>query len=219
MNRTMMAAVFALLLAATPAMAQVAGGYGQHVMQGEDEASPQQQYKHHQMNPAMMGGYGHGMGPQMMGGYGYGMDPQMMGGYGDGTHHPGMMGGYGYGMHPGMMGGYPMGHHMMGGYGYGMHHPGMMGGYGYGMGHHPMHQMGGCGMHAPYGGYQGPQYKTGEEYGKFMDETRDVRRKLHDLMFDYSEARRSPEPDREKLQDMEKEINELRTEIFNYKIK
>ena len=52
-----------------------------------------------------------------------------------------------------------------------------------------------------------------------MDETRDERRKLHNLMFDYGEVMRSPEPDREKLQDMQKEIQELRNKIFSYKTK
>jgi hypothetical protein len=195
-----MAAGLVLLLAAVPAMAQLVGGYGQHMMEGEDEAPPQQQqYKHHQKNPGMMGGYGHGMGPQMMGGYGYGMHPNMMGGYG-------------------------MGPQMMGGYGYGMHHPGMMGGYGYGMGpqmmggygHNPMHHMGGWGMPPCT---QGPQYMSSEEHTKFMDDTRDERRKLHNMMFDYGEAMRSPEPDRQKLQDMQKEMYELRNKIFSYKMK
>ena len=213
MNRTIMAATFALLLAATPAMAQMTGGYGQHMMQQEQQAPPQQQHNPYQMNPGMMGGYGYGgMGPQMMGNYGYGMGPQMMGGYGYGMH-PNMMGGYGMGHH--MMGGYGMHPNMMGGYGYGMH-PGMRGGYGYGMG---QHMMGGCGMHAPYSGYQGPNFKSNEEHVKFLDDTRDKRKKLHDLMFDYGEARRSPDPDREKLQNIEKEMNELRTEIFSYKTK
>jgi hypothetical protein len=130
-----------------------------------------------------------------------------------------------YGMHPSMMGGYGygMGPQMMGGYGYGMHH-GMMGGYGYGMphmmggwaGHHPMHHMGGWGMPPCT---QGPQYMTSEQYTRFMDETRDERRRLHDLMFDYGEAMRNPEPDREKLQAMQKEIEDLRNKIFSHKIK
>jgi hypothetical protein len=207
MNRTIMAATFALLLAAAPAMAQMMGSTGQHMMQQQQQqVPPQQQHNPYQMNPGMMGGYG--MGPQMMGNYGYGMGPQMMGGYGYGMH-PNMMGGSG--MHPNMMGGYGMHPNMMGGYGYGMG-PQMMGGWG----HNPMHHMGGWGTPQCT---QGPQYKSSEEYTKFMDETRDERRKLHNLMFDYGEVMRSPEPDREKLQDMEKEINELRTEIFNYKAK
>jgi hypothetical protein len=120
-------------------------------------------------------------------------------------YNPQMMGGYG---------GYPMGQHMhmMGGYGYGMH-PGMMGGYGYGMG---PQMMGGSGMPPCT---QGSSYKTPEEYTKFLNDTKATRKKMHDLMFEYSEASRSPEPDRQKLEKMEKEMNELRTEIFNYKTK
>ena len=214
MNRTIMAATFALLLAAAPAMAQMTPGYGQHMMQQQQmqqeqmqhhmmqqqQPPPQQQQTPCQTNPGMMGGYGYGMHPGMMGGYGYGMNPQMMGGYG-------------YGMGPQMMGGYGMGQHMMSGYGM---HPGMMGGYGYGTG---QQMMGGCGMHEPYGEDQESNLKSNEEHGKFLDDTRDMRKKLHNLMFDYSEARRSPESDTEKLQDMEKEMNKLRTEIFSYKTK
>jgi len=88
------------------------------------------------------------------------------GGYGMG---PGMMGGYGgYGMGPGMMGGY-------GGYGMG---PGMMGGYGYGMGPGMMGGYGGYGI-CPYcGAYQGQQFKSDEDYSKFLDDTKEQRKKL-----------------------------------------
>jgi hypothetical protein len=200
MNRIIMAAGLALILAAPSAMAQMMNP-GQHMtqqqqmmqqqMQQQQQGTQQQQYYNpYQMNPAMMGGYGYGMYPGMMGGYGYGM-------------HPNMMGGYGYGMHP----------NMMGGYGHGMH-PNMMGGWG----HHGMHQMmGGSGM-PPCTGLQGP-YKSSEEYTKFLDDTREERRKLHSLMFDYGEAMRRPEPNREKLQEMEKEIFELRDRLFTYKTK
>jgi len=140
---------------------------------------------------------GYGMGPGMMGGYGgygYGMGPGMMGGYGGYGMGPGMMGGYGYGMGPGMMGGYGMG-------------PGMMGGYG------------GYGTCPNCGAYQGQQFRSKEEYSKFLDDTKERRKKLHDMMFEYNEEMRSPNPDREKLSKMEKEIYELRNEIFNYKSK
>ena len=111
--------------------------------------------------------------------------------------YPGMMGGYGgYGMGPGMMGGY-------GGYGMG---PGMMGNYGYGI----------CPL---CGGTRGPNFKSNEDYSKFLDQTKEQRQKLNSLMFEYNEELRSPSPDREKLAKMEKEINELRNEIFNYKSK
>jgi hypothetical protein len=42
---------------------------------------------------------------------------------------------------------------------------------------------------------------------------------LNNLMFEYNEEINSPKPDREKLAKMEKEIDELRSEIFNYKTK
>jgi len=129
---------------------------------------------------------------------GYGMGPGMMGGYG----------GYGYGMGPGMMGGYggySMGPGMMGGYGYGMG-PGMMGNYGYGT----------C---PNCGAYQGQQFRSNEEYSKFLDDTKEQRKKLQNLMFEYNEEMRSPNPDTEKLTKMGKEIDELRSEIFNYKVK
>ena len=146
-------------------------------------------------------GYGgYGMGPGMMGGYGgygYGMGPGMMGGYGGYGMGPGMMGGYGgYGMGPGMMGGY-------GGYGMG---PGMMGNYGYGV--------------CPYcGGFQGQQFNSNEDYAKFLDDTKEQRKKLNNLMFEYNEEMRSPNPDKEKLAKMGKEIDQLRSDIFNYKLK
>jgi len=128
------------------------------------------------------------------------------GGYGMG---PGIMGGYGYGMGPGMMGGY-------GGYGMG---PGMMGGYGYGMGPGMMGGYGGYGICPNCGAYQGQQFKSNEDYSKFLDDTKEQRRKLQNLMFEYNEEMRSPNPNREKLANMEKVMDELRDEIFNYKLK
>jgi len=119
----------------------------------------------------------------------------MMGGYGMG---PGMMGGYGMG--PGMMGGYGMGPGMMGGYGMG---PGMMGGYG----------MGPC-MMGRYS-YQGDSgYKDyAEKYQKFLNDTTQLRRELHDKQFDYFEAMRNPEANHEKITKLENEIHDLQKEI------
>jgi Spy/CpxP family protein refolding chaperone len=57
------------------------------------------------------------------------------------------------------------------------------------------------------------------EYTNFLNQTKEQRQKLHNLMFEYNEEMRSPKPDREKLAKMEKEIDELRNEIFNYKSK
>ena len=94
------------------------------------------------------------------------------------------------------------------------YNPQMMDGYGMGP-----QMMGSCGMHMPFGGMSGPYFSSNEEFTKFLDNTKDLRRKMHALMFEFSEAARSTDPDKEKLQAIVKEMNELRTEIFNYKIK
>jgi hypothetical protein len=126
--------------------------------------------------------------------------------------NPGMMGGYGYG--PGMMGGdYGMGPGMMGGgYGYGMHH-GMMGGYGYGMG---PQMMGGCGMGPGMMGYYSPeQYeKQYKEFQSFLNDTRDLRRKMHTLKFDFAEAQRNPATKREDLEKMNTEMENIWKQIY-----
>jgi hypothetical protein len=132
----------------------------------------------------------------------YMMYPGMMGGYGMG---PGMMGGYGYGMGPGMMGGYGMGPGMMGGYGYGMG-PGMMGGYGHGP----------CpyGKCSGYGAAPGqPGYMPPEKYQKFLDATKELRKKLNDLQFEYSEMVRNPKTTMEDRNKVEKEIFDLQQKI------
>jgi hypothetical protein len=124
------------------------------------------------------------MGGGMMGG------PQQQqqyqqGGYGMG---PGMMG---YGMGPGMMG-YGMGPGMMG---YGMG-PGMMG---QGMGPGMMGYGMGPGMMNVYN----PQMK------EFLDETKDLRKKLHTMQFDYSEALRDPETKPETITKLQNEMKDL----------
>jgi hypothetical protein len=127
----------------------------------------------------------YGMGPGMMGpGYGYG-------GYGMG---PGMMGpGYGYG-------GYGMGPGMMGpGYGYG----------GYGMG---------PGMMGPGYGYRGygPRrgYIQSEECQKFLDDTSQTRKELHNKRYDYFEAVRNPKSTPETIAKLEREIRELQEKLY-----
>ena len=119
--------------------------------------------------------------------------------------YPTMMG-YGYGMGPGMMGqgygGYGMGPGMMGGYGHAMH-PGMMG-YGMGPG-----QWGGCGG----GGYPGATGEYVEKYNKALDETQELRRKMHSLQFEYGEALRNPEISAEKKKVMAEELFELHEKI------
>jgi hypothetical protein len=181
---TMKKTFFLTAMALTLAGATV----GAHMAGGAQQQmtpNPQQNYPC-MMNTGMMGGYG--MGSGMMDGYG--MGPGMMGGCGMG---PGMMGGCGMG--PGIMGGYGMG-------------PGMMGGYGYG--HGPCTQ-GNC-----YG--QGiapgqPGYMPPEKYQKFLDETKDLRKKMHDLRFEYGEMTRNPKTTMEEKDKMEKEMFELHQKI------
>jgi hypothetical protein len=186
-----------LLLAAAPAISQMMGNSRMMGDQGgqpgpqmmEQQVSPPGgQFYNPYMNPNMMSGYGYGMGPQMMGGYGYGMMPNMMGGYGYGMG-PQMMGGYGYGMGPSMMGT--------------GQHPCITGGYGYGMGPGMM-------------GYNSPeQYeKQFKEYQQFLDETKDLRKKLHTLKFDYAEARRNPDTRREDLEKLNAEMERTWKQIY-----
>ena len=193
MNRKGLLLGMALILVTTPVMAHMMGG-GPQMSQQQAEENQQQPNSPCQMYPGMMGGYG--MGPQMMGNYGYGMGP-MMGGYGYGMG-PRMMGNYGYGMGP-----------MMGRYGYGRGC--MMGGYGMGP-----QMMGNYGMQPPCYAGQGPYFNSQEEYTKYLNDTREIRRKLHDLMFDYHEASRVPQPDIEAIQEIQSEINKLREQLANY---
>jgi len=205
MKRTILTGMLTLsLVLATGTVKAQMGGPGMMTDdQDQSDTSRDQTYDNPYMGyPGMMGGYGYGMGPGMMGGgYGYGMGPGMMGGYGMG---PGMMGGYGYGMGPGMMYGYGMGRGM---HGYGMG-PGMM----YGYGNMPCPQ-------GRYGGGYGPGFgrrgfASPEKYQKFLGETRELRKKLHDLMFDYREMARDPKTDEKQLAKTEKEIDDLRKQIW-----
>jgi polyhydroxyalkanoate synthesis regulator phasin len=77
----------------------------------------------------------------------------------------------------------------------------MHGGYGYGMGPGMMH--GGWGYD--------------EETKKFLDETKELRRKIHMKMFDYMEAARDPETAREELKKLRKELRELKKELWDLK--
>ena len=178
MKKTILVTSLMLLLAATPAMAQMMGS-------GQDARTNQQMMEQQQMQQnAPTGGqnYPQYMNRGMMGGYGgYGMGSQMMGG------------GYGYGMGP----------QMMGNYGYGMG-PQMMGGYGYGAGQQMM---------SPEAEKQYKEYN--EKSNRFLDETRDLRKELHSLKFEYHEALRStPEPN-EKLDKMRREMFDLHQKIYN----
>jgi hypothetical protein len=90
---------------------------------------------------------------------------------------------------------------MMGpGYGGHMMGRGMMGGYGMGpgkMGH----------------GYYGKQNQ------KFLDETVDLRRELHNKRFDYFETVRNPDAERETVLKIEKEIWELQKKVYDKSLK
>lgn len=81
------------------------------------------------------------------------------------------------------------------------------GGYGYG---------GGYGHMGPGYGHMGPGYGYGwegdsEEAKKFLDETADIRRELHEMRFDLREAYRTG--DEAKAEAIEKEIEELRDKL------
>jgi len=80
----------------------------------------------------------------------------------------------------------------------------MMGGYGYGAGQQMM---------SPEAEKQYKEYN--EKSNRFLDETRDLRKELHSLKFEYHEALRStPEPN-EKLDKMRREMFDLHQKIYN----
>jgi len=119
----------------------------------------------------------------------------MMGGYGYGPGYgmgPGMMGGYGEGgvycphcgSYLGPRGGYGMGRGMMGGYGYG---PGPRG-YGRGV--------------------------PNEDCQKFLNETSELRRDLHNKRYEYFEALRDPKTTPESLAKKEKELRDMQEKIY-----
>ena len=181
-----------ILLAVTAGGALAQMGSGQHMM----GTAPQPQTQAQQGGQPYYGMMGYGMYPGMMAGYG--MYPGMMGGYG--TQMPMM----GYGtmpMHPGMMG-YGAPPCMSG---YGMHQPMMGHGMGYGM--HP--GMMGYGMPHMYPGAGGDL----EKQRAFLKSTSELRKKLHDLMFDYMEAQWQADAKPEQLEKIGKEIQGLQQEL------
>ena len=138
---------------------------------------------------------------------GHMMDSGMMGGSGHGeamesdssSDHP-MMGnmecimGQGMMMSPGMMKcGMPPG---MMGHMRGMMGPGMMG-------------MKGCGMMSSE--MMGPDNK---ERQKFLDETKDIRKKMHSKKFEYFEAIRKPDTSPDAILGLEKELYDLQWELY-----
>jgi len=102
------------------------------------------------------------------------------------NQQPCMMMGNGMGMMgPGMM------NNMMMGRGMGMMNGGMMGGMG----------MMGSGMDM-------------RQYRKTMDDTREIRRRLHDMKFEYGEAMRNPKTTIGDLQRMREKMNSLQQKIM-----
>lgn len=101
----------------------------------------------------------------------------------------------GYGMRGG-------GGHMMGDQ-YGMmgDHHGMMGG-----------KYGGYGNCPGATGYGQNGWNNGAQQ-KFLDETVELRREMHNKRFEYMEAQRNPKTTRAELMDMEQEMLELRDKI------
>ena len=87
---------------------------------------------------------------------------------------------------------------------------------GQGYGGHMMGQGYGGHMMGPgYGGrMMGKGGPDGYEAGKkFLDETADMRRELHDKKFEYFEATRDPETSHEKITKLEKEIYEIQSKV------
>ncbi len=94
--------------------------------------------------------------------------------------------------------------------------------------HGPDWFVGGHMMGPGYGGYMmGPAmmgwtggYGPGTCFGttvydqKFLDETRDLRKKLHEKRFEYFEALRNPETKPETITKLEKEIFELQQKLY-----
>lgn len=144
-----------------------------------------------------------GAGPEMMQEYGRQQAAKSkQERYKEMRYHHGMMGGYGCGSD--MMHGYGRGYGMMHGYGMG---PGMMGDYGMGYG-----MMGGQGL------CQGPMHMFeygSDQYNAFMNETRETRKQIHDMRFEYGEMMRDPQTTVKDLKQMQKKMYELQQELMN----
>jgi hypothetical protein len=110
----------------------------------------------------------------------------------------GMMGG---GMGQGMMGGHGM---MGGGMGKGMMMQGHMG---------CMNMMGrGMGMGMMGGGMMGNM--TADNQKEFMDDTKEIREKMHMMRFEYMEAMRNPKTTLEDIGNMEQDMLDIRKNMM-----
>jgi len=114
----------------------------------------------------------------------------------------------GSGNHPcrQMMGGGMMGSGHMGG----MMGQGHMGGGMMGQGH-----MGGMMGDYGYRGDDPEAYKKyQDEYNKYLDDTAGLRKKLHNIRFEYKEALRDPDTTRKSLLKLEKEMMNIQWELY-----
>lgn len=116
-----------------------------------------------------------------------------------------------------MMGSGMMGYGGYGMMGYGGHMGGMMGPGMMGYGDQ-------CGMMG-YGGHMGAMMGPGmmgrgmrgydqKEYEKYLDETVEMRKKLHDKRFEYFETIRKRDVKRKTIMDLEKEMRDLQWQIY-----
>ena len=99
----------------------------------------------------------------------------------------------------GHMMGYNGGGHMMGNGGYGMMGPGMMNYGGYG--------------NCPGAAYFGKDGWNSEGHQKYLEDTAGLRKELNDKRFDYFEALRNPNADKEKLASLEKEMLDIERQL------
>jgi Spy/CpxP family protein refolding chaperone len=93
------------------------------------------------------------------------------------------------------------------------HGPGYGGNMGYGYGGHMMGPGYGNHMGYGYGGHM-MNWTGGEADQKFLDETKDLRKELHQKRFDYMEAVRNPKTDEKTITKLEKEINDLQEKLY-----
>ena len=74
----------------------------------------------------------------------------------------------------------------------------------------------GCGEHM-MGGM--PGFESEQEQQKFLDDTADLRREMHNKKFEISEALRSPDTDRAILLKLKKEMLEIKIKMYDRAIK
>ncbi len=87
------------------------------------------------------------------------------------------------------------------------------GGHMMGPGYSGGHMMG-PGYRGHMGGWSCLGYGTGQTDQKFLDETADLRRELHNKKFEYAEAVRNPNTKPSTIRKLEKEIYELEDKIY-----